>query len=716
MGDADALRAQVSILAVIGEHVQLVRKGNEYLGKCPFHKDDTPSFAVNAEKGLYHCYGCDAGGDIFKFIQEIEGVDFVEAKKRVAALAGLDPEEATRPRPPAPVVPISGMDGQALTTSPREVAVYAYTDIRERLLYEIVRKEWIEGGVRKKVFSQRYRDTAGKMIYLKCPNQVLYRLHRVGPADTVWLVEGEKDVLSLERLGLVATTNAGGSNSRWLKTYTETLAGKKVYLIPDNDAPGEKHMQRVYDAISGTSNAIVVRVPGENKSDVTDWLTAGGTLDGLMELAKQAEEKTEAERAAVNAVGRKKEPNEIAQLVMKDHAFKCTMDGDIYEYNDRFWELITNRRLRVFGATYDSDQHTNQRRRGEIADYIEIHTQCKRIEWRQVKQTEIALQNGVYDLATLELRPHRKEDYLETVVPVNFDPQADCPVWKRGLEDYFGDDPDRVNKIRALQQFFGYVLLPHARYKKALVLLGESDTGKSQASMLLAELVGRDNRCAVSVEDMDDPRKRTPIIGKLLNILTEITSKSVIADGGFKSLISTEEPLQFDPKFAQPRMYSPICKHVAATNVLPTVTDLTKGTYNRLLIIRFNRVLPKAAQDRNFLGKLIGELPGVLNWALSGAYDLWDSGGEFVTIAESQRLVEDYRRNENEINAFLEERCEIDGDAFVTAADVRDKFRTWAGRGWSDKSIGHMMKSAGYPAVTRGGHKGRIHVGLRWTV
>jgi len=64
----DDIRTRVSLAGIVGRHVRLQRKGREHLGLCPFHKEKTPSFTVNEEKGFYHCFGCGAHGSVFDFI------------------------------------------------------------------------------------------------------------------------------------------------------------------------------------------------------------------------------------------------------------------------------------------------------------------------------------------------------------------------------------------------------------------------------------------------------------------------------------------------------------------------------------------------------------------------------------------------------------------------------------------------------------------------
>ena len=85
----DRIRDTTDIVDLVSEHVQLTRRGRNFLGLCPFHEEKTPSFSVNPDRQFYHCFGCGAGGDVFKFIQEIDRVTFVEAIKFLAERAGI---------------------------------------------------------------------------------------------------------------------------------------------------------------------------------------------------------------------------------------------------------------------------------------------------------------------------------------------------------------------------------------------------------------------------------------------------------------------------------------------------------------------------------------------------------------------------------------------------------------------------------------------------
>jgi DNA primase len=99
----DELRIRVGLADVVARRVRLAKKGREHSGLCPFHKEKTPSFTVNEEKGFYHCFGCGAHGSAIDFVMNTEGLSFPEAVERLAGEVGLQvpvdtPEERDRAR------------------------------------------------------------------------------------------------------------------------------------------------------------------------------------------------------------------------------------------------------------------------------------------------------------------------------------------------------------------------------------------------------------------------------------------------------------------------------------------------------------------------------------------------------------------------------------------------------------------------------------------
>jgi len=84
------IKARLDIAEIIGEYVQLRPSGLSLKARCPFHNERTPSFMVSRERGSWHCFGCNKGGDVFSFVQEMEGLDFPEALRVLAKKAGVE--------------------------------------------------------------------------------------------------------------------------------------------------------------------------------------------------------------------------------------------------------------------------------------------------------------------------------------------------------------------------------------------------------------------------------------------------------------------------------------------------------------------------------------------------------------------------------------------------------------------------------------------------
>ncbi|MED5221198.1 MAG: DNA primase [Actinomycetota bacterium] len=87
--DVRRVRDETDIVRIVTEHTQLKKTGAQWMGLCPFHGEKSPSFSVNAEKGVYYCFGCQVSGDVIDFVREVEGLDFAGSVEFLAAKAGI---------------------------------------------------------------------------------------------------------------------------------------------------------------------------------------------------------------------------------------------------------------------------------------------------------------------------------------------------------------------------------------------------------------------------------------------------------------------------------------------------------------------------------------------------------------------------------------------------------------------------------------------------
>jgi DNA primase len=118
---AERVKQQADIVRVIGEYVGLKKSGANFTGLCPFHQEKTPSFAVHPVKQIYHCFGCGAGGDVFKFVMEMDKSTFPEAIRTVAEKCGI---AVPKPRERSPEERRENQQRSALVEMHRETAAF----------------------------------------------------------------------------------------------------------------------------------------------------------------------------------------------------------------------------------------------------------------------------------------------------------------------------------------------------------------------------------------------------------------------------------------------------------------------------------------------------------------------------------------------------------------------------------------------------------------
>jgi DNA primase len=118
---AERVKQQADIVRVIGEYVRLKKTGQNFTGLCPFHQEKTPSFAVHPTRQIYHCFGCGAGGDVFKFVMELDKVTFPEAVRSVAEKCGI---AIPKPRERSPEERRENQQRSVLVEMHREAAAF----------------------------------------------------------------------------------------------------------------------------------------------------------------------------------------------------------------------------------------------------------------------------------------------------------------------------------------------------------------------------------------------------------------------------------------------------------------------------------------------------------------------------------------------------------------------------------------------------------------
>jgi hypothetical protein len=248
-----------------------LKGGIERAGPCP-NCGGNDRFSINTQKQIFNCRGCEAKGDVIELTQFLDRCTFI------AAVEMLSGERTTKERS-AGLGPIK--------------ATYDYVDESGALLFQSLR---FEPPGQPKVFRQRTGPNQDKWS-IKGVRIVPYRLPEliedIALDHTVFIVEGEKDVLTLRALGIPATCNPMGAG-KWREDFKEIFRGAEVVVCGDNDKPGRDHVDIVAHSLRGVAKRVRILDLAkfwpaiQDKDDISDWIGRGrGTVERLCEIVDE---------------------------------------------------------------------------------------------------------------------------------------------------------------------------------------------------------------------------------------------------------------------------------------------------------------------------------------------------------------------------------------------------------------------------------------------
>jgi P4 family phage/plasmid primase-like protien len=647
----------------------------KYQAKCPCHDDRHASLSISENSGkiLMHCH---AGCEISDICNAL-GIT-------TADLFGEPPTQWS-----------GGGNAQM-----REVKRYVYTDENGTPLHATIRYE-------PKTFRQVSLNPNGSVREWTVKNvqTVLYNLPNVLRAETVYLVEGEKDVDLLNSLGFTATTSPMGAG-KWKQNYTETLRGKNVIIIPDNDTAGQKHAEIVRNALKGTANSVkVAQLLGlPNKGDVSDYLGKANSLEEAQHLiltlptAENTQDFDCFDYGQGNQTNQKVELSDHSDIAFADafsyhygniSRYCCSLgwlvwDGKKWEANDLkaqglevgFTDIIRGQALRSGDSEYIKFA-TRMRGFSRVQGVLGIAKSHLEISSDLLDNNPCDLNtpDGIVDLKTGRMRPHDPNAFCTKMTAVSPKNERNA-MFEKFLYDITLGSTELMQYIQCVA---GMALLGKVYSEVLILAYGTGHNGKSTLFNTLYEILG-DYSGKIPAEALTTRAKNVKndvaeLFGKRFVIAAETEEGNRLSTGMLKQIASTD-PLTAEKKYRDPFVFTPTHSLILYTNHLPKVGSDDLGTWRRLVPVPFSAKIENPQLD--FAEKLIENAGGeILNWCIQGAMYFIKNGYKLPNCSAVENAKSEYKADNDWLSQFLEECCTIAAHEAESGSKLYERYSEW---------------------------------------
>ncbi len=317
--------------------------------------------------------------------------------------------------------------------------------------------------------------------------------------------------------------------------------------------------------------------------------------------------------------------DEVADYFCKEYSF-VTIPNDqrdvLYMFNGKYYErgaksFIKKHCEKLLGKYAKINPIT------EIIAKIERRKHVPQEEFEIVDENLIPIENGIWNIKEKKLMYHSPKYYFKTIIPIIYNEDAKCPKFFKFLEEALYPED-----MKTLQEWFGFQLFRKYFIKKAIILLGETDTGKTVLIDVLTKFIGDINKTGLSLQKISGGNDfvKLSLKDKHSNIYDDLSSQD-LSDGGNFKVATGGGNISAEEKFGGFYQFRNYAKHTFATNKIPPVKDSDDmAYYSRWIIFRLDN--PPEKKDPFLKDKLTTEeeLSGMFNWALEGLYSILEDG------------------------------------------------------------------------------------------
>jgi len=295
------------------------------------------------------------------------------------------------------------------------------------------------------------------------------------------------------------------------------------------------------------------------------------------------------------------------------------------------------------------------------------------------------LRNGTIDVLTGEFREHRQEDMITKLANAEYDPAADCPLWKQFIREIMDYKPELIN---FLQTAMGWALTGDNSEQTMFILYGSGANGKTTFLNTIQYLLGD---YATSTPTESFMKKNTD---QYTNDIARLRGTRFVSTTEAEQGRRLSEPLikkitgndQITARFLYGEYFNftPNFKIFMATNHKPVIKGTDHGIWRRIKLIPFTTTIAQDKQDKNLEAKLKQEASGILNWLLEGTAR-WKREG-LIAPSDILNATDEYRGEMDVIGNFIKERCVKDSDITIR---IRELYKAYAD--WCDENKEHAV-------------------------
>ena len=541
----------------------------------------------------------------------------------------------------------------------------------------------------------------------------------------------------------VCNANGCGENPDNTPWIAGLFAGMQCWVIHDCDLPGQQGATEVprHDGSSRPGWAqclarsatecrnVVLPYPIEKDhgKDLRDWLREPHTFADLAELAKSSPPVPPASAAEET------KPNEsdddyhrLARVNLEEYASRHGgrtlryWRDEWYVWKDTHYRRITEKELKA-KITYSVkrefdrinivqlEEYSRKKSAGELeegekppfakkvsiglvssvlnatAGMTHLSSSIDPMTWLPTRERRnyVAMANAIIDMdAVIADRDdyqiqHSPDWFSTTCLPYSFRTDATCPKWEAFLENNLEMDPER---IKLLQEWAGYLLLPDTGQQKFLVLEGEGANGKSVYCAGIEAMLGAANVSHIPLETFGEKFELTATLDKLANICGDAGEIDKVAEGHIKAF-TAGNPMSFGRKYLEPVERTPTARLMLACNNRPRFSDKSDGIWRRMLLVPWRiQIAPEDRipnMDKPWWWEQSGECPGILLWAIQGLHRLQQQG-RFTRSEVCEEALGDYRTEMNPARSFLADHCISNSASKIRTAKIYSLYSLWS--------------------------------------